>query len=107
MIHRILLRIFMWTGSKLFSIISTTSRDDVSVEGILFTNYGKLADLYGEIKWPVEPKSWRLCEKCGDKYFPHCNKKLWGGITVSNGKCPECGKKATLIPISDFKNVFD
>ena len=48
-------------------------------------------------------KSWHMCSKCGDKYFPYQVKDRLTGITVCMGDCPECGQKAvTLIPISDF-----
>lgn len=55
-----------------------------------------------------KPKSWHTCEDCGDKFFPKANKQYWSAITVTEGNCPDCDKKkVTLIPISDFQNLFD
>jgi hypothetical protein len=52
------------------------------------------------MKSKEQPKSWNICQTCAEKR----GWKLDGdeGITVMEGKCPECGKKAMLIPNRDF-----
>lgn len=57
---------------------------------------------------PNQPKSWHTCWECGDKFFPNCDKKLWHGITVMEGTCPDCGEKnTTLVPLDDWINQGD
>ena len=48
-------------------------------------------------------KSWNMCSLCGYKFFPNADFKKMRGITVTSGRCPECGMSGTLIPISDFE----
>lgn len=48
-------------------------------------------------------KGWTMCAMCGVKNFPNMIHEKLRGITVHEGVCPECGKKTTQIPISDFE----
>lgn len=45
----------------------------------------------------------KLCDECGDELYPNVNKKKWGAITVSIGKCPRCKKdRVMLVPLGDW-----
>lgn len=48
-------------------------------------------------------KGWTMCVQCGEKNFPNMKPEKLDCITVHDGICPECGKKSTQIPISDFE----
>ena len=43
------------------------------------------------------------CMDCGLKRYPNMDRKKMIAITVSSGTCPICGRRDTIIPISDFE----
>jgi len=55
-----------------------------------------------------KPKDYfAICSKCGEELYPNVDKKAWGCITVSFGKCPRCGNEAILTPIADWEGRGD
>ena len=83
-------------------------RANSPISGIFANNRKVLDELIDELSQSKkETKPWHFCEECGDKEYPNADKSQWTGITVMTGKCPICGKEATLIPRADFEGKGD